>query len=152
MRPNRLEQKAAHPHSLLASLAKLPATHVFLYSLIFCSILTVLYVAVIHFFLPATSSPAPPPGAASSPTVLAGCVVGGCSGELCRNASSKSMFSTCVWLDEYRCYKEPFAICAPSADTDSGGCEWQPNEEMRRCLEAARIGSGGDKYVAARVQ
>ena len=146
MKSNRVGQRISQPLSRVASLLQLPPTHLFLYSLALCSILTLLYVTLIHLLLPSPSPSMPPPSASSSPTVLAGCEVGGCSDELCRHASSKSMFSTCVWLDEYRCYREPFALCAPSLNSNSGECEWQMNEQMQSCLATARS-SSSDNYA-----
>ena len=144
MRANKL---VSQPASLSTSLSKLPPTHLLLYSLVFCSVLTVLYVAVIHFILPSTSPSDRSPVAASSPTVMAGCEVGGCSGELCRPASSELRFSTCLWLVEYRCYHEPFAVCSPLADSVSGDCEWLLDQQLQDCLTSARTGS--DNYAAS---
>ena len=146
MKSNRLGQQPSQAPSLLTQLVRRLPTHLLLYSLALWSILTLLYLTTVHLIFPATSPTIPLPTASPSPTVAAGCEVGGCSGQLCRRASSSSsMFSSCEWSDEYRCYQQPFAVCSPSVDSDSGGCEWQTNEQMQTCLATARSsGRDGD--------
>lgn len=58
----------------------------------------------------------------------ADCVVGGCSGQLCHEASD-SGGSTCEWRDEYACYRA--AECRRQAD---GACGWTPTAELAACL------------------
>jgi hypothetical protein len=70
-------------------------------------------------------SPTPPP----KPR----CVVGGCSGQLCTDASSGGGISTCEWRSEYACYRG--ATCAAQAN---GRCGWTQTPELRACLGGAR--------------
>ena len=56
-----------------------------------------------------------------------GCMVGGCNNEIC---ASVEMSSTCVYTDEYECYKD--AICEVQ---DDGKCDWTQTEELIVCLE-----------------
>jgi hypothetical protein len=58
------------------------------------------------------------------------CVVSGCSGEIC---ADEYMNSTCIWREEYACYRE--ATCERSAD---GVCGWRRTEELAACIERAR--------------
>jgi hypothetical protein len=54
------------------------------------------------------------------------CVRTGCSGEICADSD---MFSTCIWLDEYSCFRD--ATCERQAD---GQCGWTQTDELRHCL------------------
>ena len=151
MKSNRPVQRSFRPLSIFTTVSQLPPTQLFVSALVVASLLTLLYLAAIHLVLPPpTPSPttSEPTASSSSPTVVAGCEVGGCSGQLCRrvDTSGAAMFSTCMWLDEYRCYREPFAVCGPSADSRIDECEWQQNEAMRECLTTARSGSSDRTY------
>lgn len=90
-------------------------------------------------------SPTPTPGASRSQPTLAptptqreddgstrtqgenGCVIGGCSGEIC---AEEEMFSTCIFRPEAICYKD--ATCERRTD---GGCGWTQTPELTTCLE-----------------
>lgn len=58
-----------------------------------------------------------------------GCVVSGCSGELC---GSEPAMSPCVWTPSAACFRE--ARCARQAD---GACGWTPTPALAACLRAA---------------
>jgi len=59
-----------------------------------------------------------------------GCVVAGCSGQLCVSAEEASeIVTTCEFRAEYACYKE--ASCEPQAD---GKCGWTQTSDLKRCL------------------
>lgn len=60
----------------------------------------------------------------------AGCVVGGCSGQLCVEAGLGDVVSTCEWRNEYACYQT--AVCARQAD---GHCGWSQTAQLRACLQ-----------------
>ena len=65
----------------------------------------------------------------------AGCVVGGCSGQLCVDASQGAMASTCEWTEAYACYKT--AMCEKQTD---GQCGWTETKELNQCLADAKTG------------
>lgn len=83
----------------------------------------------------------PPTDASASPTVedtapvaSGGCVVGGCSAQLCGEASDmEGMVTTCEYRDEYACYQT--ARCERQA---SGQCGWTETSELNQCLANAR--------------
>lgn len=79
---------------------------------------------------PPTTNPAPGPGTPTSPTA-GGCVVGGCSSELCTDASKGSAVSDCLYRPEYACYKD--AKCERQAN---GQCGWTPTPSLVACLAA----------------
>jgi hypothetical protein len=60
------------------------------------------------------------------------CVVSGCSGELCVEDTvlEEGLASSCVWKEEYECYKE--ALCERQ---ENGTCAWTKSEEIIQCLE-----------------
>lgn len=61
-----------------------------------------------------------------------GCVVAGCSGQLCVSAAEAlDTVTTCEYRAEYACYRE--ASCEPQAD---GTCGWTQTPELQRCLAA----------------
>jgi hypothetical protein len=64
------------------------------------------------------------------PTATA-CVRGGCSGQLCVDASFAldGMITTCEWRDEYACYQEAECAVQPS-----GKCGFTPSPELQQCL------------------
>jgi hypothetical protein len=59
-----------------------------------------------------------------------GCIVGGCSGELCTNASNGDMMSTCEYRAEYACYQK-HGVCKRQSD---GNCGWTMTAAMKQCL------------------
>lgn len=62
------------------------------------------------------------------------CVVGGCSGQLCGEATDDDgMISTCEYTAAYACYKT--ASCARQTD---GKCGWTQTEALTTCLESAK--------------
>lgn len=64
-----------------------------------------------------------------------GCVVGGCSGQICMAEGSKAKeVSTCVWRNQYTCYRN--AICGRN---ESGQCAWKETSELNTCLESYSI-------------
>lgn len=63
------------------------------------------------------------------------CRVGGCSGQLCTDASLGGVASTCEWRSEYACYRG--ATCAVQAN---GRCGWTLTPELRMCLGGAGAG------------
>lgn len=82
---------------------------------------------------PWTPMPDPPPGASD------GCVIGGCSSQLCGDRGD-DLVSTCEWRPEYACYRS--ATCARQAD---GKCGWTMTPALQECLE-----KGGGRPVAER--
>lgn len=71
---------------------------------------------------------------ASYPIVRDGCLVTGCSGQVC---ADEPAMTTCEWLPEYACYKEPFAICEKQNDDR---CGWTQNDEFLACLQCTEEG------------
>ncbi|NBO37964.1 hypothetical protein EBU99_05210 [bacterium] len=61
-----------------------------------------------------------------------GCARTGCSGQICGKAG-ESVMSTCVWREEYACYRT--ARCEMQSN---GSCGWTPNESLNSCLKTAR--------------
>ncbi|MCW5892756.1 MAG: hypothetical protein KIT14_19765 [bacterium] len=71
---------------------------------------------------------APCPGTTTTTTTLpvGGCVVTGCSGEIC---AKEPLMSVCWWFPAFVCFSS--ATCAPQAD---GQCGWIIDEALRTCL------------------
>lgn len=61
-----------------------------------------------------------------------GCVIGGCSGELCGERGDV-LVSLCVWLEEFACYGK--ARCGRFGP--GGRCAWEPTPELEACLAEA---------------
>ncbi len=62
------------------------------------------------------------------------CARGGCSGQLCVEASmADQIVSTCEYREEYGCYR--VASCEAQSD---GKCGFTETEELATCLEKAR--------------
>ncbi|MGZ5626995.1 MAG: hypothetical protein ACXWFA_09755 [Methylobacter sp.] len=64
---------------------------------------------------------------------LGGCVVSGCSGQLCVEASGEGVATTCEYREEYACYKT--AACERQA---SGQCGWTETPTLAQCLVEKR--------------
>lgn len=62
-----------------------------------------------------------------------GCVVSGCSGQLCVEASGEGVVTTCEYREEYACYKT--AVCERQA---SGQCGWTETPGLAQCLVEKR--------------
>lgn len=71
----------------------------------------------------------------AQPTTNNGCVVTGCSGQIC---SDEEVATTCEYLDHYVCYKN--AICERQ---DNGLCGWTPTQELGTCIGT---NTGGLQY------
>ena len=71
---------------------------------------------------PATNAP-------SHPVSSGGCVVGGCSSQLCTDASQGPVVSDCLYKAEYACYRQ--AKCERQSD---GQCGWTPTPALTACL------------------
>ena len=56
-----------------------------------------------------------------------GCVIGGCSGEIC---AEEEMASACIFNPKFECYKT--ATCERQSD---GNCGWTETEKLASCLE-----------------
>lgn len=76
-----------------------------------------------------------PPPAQKKPqtSVTKKCKIAGCSSQLCVDASSPDMASTCEYKEEYGCYKD--RACEVQSD---GACGWSPQDEINRCVAKAR--------------
>jgi len=83
------------------------------------------------------STPPDDGGQASGPVVGKGCVVGGCSSQLCGEAGD-DLISTCEWREEYACYQD--AICERQAN---GECGWTETNKLTQCIDSANTGEGG---------
>jgi len=72
-----------------------------------------------------------PPEEESSNTPISkdGCIVGGCSGEICQDKDEEPIFSACLYKEEYDCYKK--AVCERQSD---GKCGWTQTNELETCL------------------
>ncbi|MDD2761820.1 MAG: hypothetical protein PHH11_16205, partial [Methylomonas sp.] len=60
---------------------------------------------------------------------LGGCIVSGCSGQICGEASAEPIATTCEYKEEYACYKT--TVCERQA---SGQCGWTETPEFAQCL------------------
>ncbi|OHA58281.1 MAG: hypothetical protein A2571_03440 [Candidatus Vogelbacteria bacterium RIFOXYD1_FULL_44_32] len=69
-------------------------------------------------FTPATTTP-----------ITSGCVVGGCSSQLCVEKSAGTDASTCEWSPKYACYQA--ATCARNT---AGQCAWVETPTLKACL------------------
>ena len=67
--------------------------------------------------------------ASSTTSGTASCVVGGCSSQLCVDASQGEVVSTCEYKEEYACYAG--AVCGRQAN---GQCGWTETKELTQCL------------------
>ncbi len=66
-------------------------------------------------------------------TVGAGCVVGGCSAEICSDVSEGSAVSNCLYVPAYACYKT--ATCERQ---NNGACGWTQTSDLQQCLSDAQ--------------
>jgi len=65
----------------------------------------------------------------NTPVSKDGCIIGGCNGEICQDKDEEPMFSTCLYKEEYDCYKK--AVCERQSD---GKCGWTQTDELKVCL------------------
>ncbi len=65
----------------------------------------------------------------SSASVGTGCKLGGCSNEICQNETDQGLVTTCIYKNEYACYKT--AKCEVQLD---GKCGWTQTEQLSSCL------------------
>lgn len=74
-----------------------------------------------------------------APVANNSCMVGGCSSQLCGEASDmEGMVTTCEFREEYACYAKT-SRCERQA---SGKCGWTETAELQKCLqEAGEMGS-----------
>lgn len=66
-----------------------------------------------------------------TPKIAKGCVVGGCSSQLCVE-EGRDVVSTCEWSEKYSCYQK--AKCERQS---SGQCGWTETKELLMCIEQA---------------
>ena len=78
-----------------------------------------------------TPNPTPAPGTPTHPIGSGGCVVGGCSSQLCTDASEGPAVSDCLYKPEYACYKN--ATCERQSN---GQCGWTPTPSLVACIAA----------------
>lgn len=76
----------------------------------------------------------PPYKAPEPPVAKDGCVVGGCSGELCVDGKDGPVASPCLWTASFACYGKT-SVCERGAD---GRCGWRQTTELKACLEKAK--------------
>ena len=71
-----------------------------------------------------------PPSETNDPRVGQGCRIGGCSAQLCGEASDEDeLVSDCMYRPQYACYKQ--ARCEKQ---QNGVCGWTESNELRSCL------------------
>lgn len=68
-----------------------------------------------------------------APGAREGCVIGGCSGEICSEAADGPMASNCIYREEFGCYKQ--AVCERQGD---GRCGWTQTAALQSCIRDAR--------------
>jgi len=71
------------------------------------------------------------PSPSKPPVSGAGCKVGGCSGQICQDASAEPAITDCMYRPEYACYQN--AKCERQA---SGECGWTMTASLRVCLQS----------------
>lgn len=77
-----------------------------------------------------------PVASSSSPAAGPGCVVGGCSGQICgEEGEVEGTVTTCEWLEEYACYQK--TRCERQTN---GQCGWTENTEFGQCMTEAKAG------------
>lgn len=91
------------------------------------------WLAVLSFllWLPAAHAMGDAPTPSTQPLSKSGCAVGGCSGQLCIEASEIAKgggMSTCEYREEYACYKQSLCERQPS-----GQCGWTKTPEFETC-------------------
>lgn len=62
------------------------------------------------------------------------CIVGGCSGQLCSDATQGPAMSTCEWRESYACYGK-HSECQRQSD---GQCGWMPTDALKQCLSTSK--------------
>lgn len=94
---------------------------------------------------PNPGTPPPPDETKDEPKpqiVKDGCMVGGCSSQLCGDANiDGDMMTTCEYSAEYACYQ--VATCERQAD---GVCGWTATPELTQCLSDGETTSAVDVY------
>ncbi len=68
-----------------------------------------------------------------------GCVIGGCSSQLCVDADDGEVVSTCEYREEYACYQSAQCKRQPS-----GQCGWTETAELFQCINE---NSGGVEMI-----
>ncbi|MFM2340084.1 MAG: hypothetical protein RLZZ360_720 [Candidatus Parcubacteria bacterium] len=71
---------------------------------------------------------------AVTPKTTKGCVVGGCSSQLC-GEEGQDLISTCEWTAKYSCYQKATCERQPS-----GQCGWTETPELLQCIADADRG------------
>lgn len=69
---------------------------------------------------------------ASEEHAQGGCIVGGCSGQLCSEATADPLMSTCEFRASYACYGK-HSSCQRQPN---GECGWTANAALSDCLAA----------------
>jgi hypothetical protein len=69
-----------------------------------------------------------PPSTPAAPSA-GGCVIGGCSSQLCVEAGDETM-STCEYTSAYGCYKK-YSTCERQ---NNGKCGWTPTPALQQCI------------------
>jgi len=85
-----------------------------------------------------------PPSQNEEPIVIqptdSSCYVGGCSSQLCGDASILDMATTCEWREEYTCYQnKEITSCKRQSN---GKCGWTETTELKMCLSNASVTEG----------
>jgi eight-cysteine-cluster-containing protein len=68
----------------------------------------------------------------SAASAAEGCIIGGCSGEICADEGSEPTVSACIYKESFACYKS--ARCEKQA---SGSCGWTRTDDLTSCLQNA---------------
>ncbi len=84
--------------------------------------------------VPQPAQPAQAPKKVTKAILKDGCVLAGCSNQLCVDASlAKSMTTTCEYRPQYACYEQ--ATCARNKKTQQ--CSWQMDAKLEACIQRA---------------
>jgi hypothetical protein len=80
-----------------------------------------------------TDSVSPTTSQKKAADVQTKCKIAGCSNQLCIDASSKNIFSTCEYKESYACYKN--ADCEKQTN---GKCGWTQTKELTTCINNSK--------------
>ncbi len=61
-----------------------------------------------------------------------GCMIGGCSNQICSNEDDEPVITNCMWTEAYACYRT--ARCEMQT---GGSCGWTQNSDLTQCLADA---------------
>ena len=92
-------------------------------------LLIIVFIFLLGFVILPKNISAPSPQVTPNPQTSNECKIGGCSNQLCIDANSEDVATTCEYADYYVCYET--ATCEKQL---GGKCDWTQTEELKGCL------------------